>query len=100
LDAALKEYKTASKKLPLAYLYMGNVYFQQENFSEAEKSYLKAIRKTGTPQAYNNLAWLYYKTGKRLKDAEQLAAKAVVLSPATEEFKDTLDQLRKENRPQ
>jgi tetratricopeptide (TPR) repeat protein len=94
LDAALKEYKAASKRLPLAKLYMGNVYFQQKNLPQAEKSYREAIKKTQAAEAYNNLAWLYYTTNTRLDEAEQLAARAVELSPDTEEFKNTLAQIR------
>ncbi|MEK7788951.1 MAG: tetratricopeptide repeat protein, partial [Planctomycetota bacterium] len=39
IDNALKEYRLASKKLPLAYLYMGNIYFQKNDFDEAESAY-------------------------------------------------------------
>jgi tetratricopeptide (TPR) repeat protein len=94
LDAALKEYKAASNRLPLAYLYTGNVYFQQNNLPQAEKSYRQAIKKTQTAQAYNNLAWLYYTTDTRLEVAEQLAGKAVDLSPDSEDFKDTLRKIQ------
>jgi tetratricopeptide (TPR) repeat protein len=94
LDAALKEYREASKNLPLAHLYMGNVYFQQKEYRAAERSYRKAIRKTGAAEAYNNLAWLYYTTGRDLTRAEGLARKAVELSPDSEDFKDTLDKVR------
>jgi tetratricopeptide (TPR) repeat protein len=94
LDAALKEYKTASKNLPVAYLYAGNVYFQEKNYEAAEKSYEKAIAKSGAAQAYNNLAWLYYTTGTNLPRAEGLAQKAVELSPDSEDFRDTLQKIR------
>lgn len=94
LDPALKEYKAATKKNGLAYLYMGNVYFAQKDFSQAESSYRKAMKKTGSPEAYNNLAWLYYTEGRRIDEAEQLAAKAVELSPESEAFKDTLQNIR------
>jgi tetratricopeptide (TPR) repeat protein len=93
LNAALKEYETASRKAPLAYLYMGNVYFLQKDYGEAEKSYRKAIKKTGAPEAYNNLAWLYYTTDTRLKEAEDLARKAVELSPDSADYKDTLEKI-------
>jgi len=97
LDAALKEYKAAAGKKAIAYLYTGNVYFQQDAFGNAEKSYRKAIEKTGSPEAYNNLAWLYYTKGVKIEEAEELAAKAVSLSPDSEGFRDTLDKIR-ENR--
>jgi tetratricopeptide (TPR) repeat protein len=94
LDAALKEYRTAAQKAPIAYLYEGNVYFRQNAFDDAEGSYEKAIKETNSPEAYNNLAWLYYTRGVKLDEAEQLAARAVELSPASEGFRDTLDRIR------
>ncbi len=94
MDAALKEYKAAAKKLPLANLYTGNIYFQQNRTNEAEKAYKKAIKKTESPEAYNNLAWLYYTTGTNLDEAEQLALKAVERAPESEAFKDTLQEIR------
>ncbi len=81
LDNAIKEYRLASKKLPLAYLYLGNVHFLKKEWAEAEKYYKEAIQKD--PQnadAYNNLAWLYYTKGENLKEAEDLASK----SPGTQ----------------
>ncbi len=94
LDAALKEYKTAARKMPLAYLYTGNIYFRQGVLADAEKSYKKAIEKTHSPEAYNNLAWLYYTSGTKKDEAEHLAARAVELSPASDAFRDTLKRIR------
>lgn len=94
LDAALKEYKAAAKKMPLAYLYTGNVYFRQKRFEDAKDAYGKAIKKTESPEAYNNLAWLYYTTGDDMAEAERLAAKAVELSPDSATFRDTLQKIR------
>ena len=93
LDAALKEYETASKKLPIAYLYIGNIYFQKNDFKNAEKNFKKAIKKTEDPEAYNNLAWLYYTMNKNLEKAEKLARKAVELSPQSHDFADTLNKI-------
>jgi tetratricopeptide (TPR) repeat protein len=92
-DAALKEYKEASGNLPLAYLYMGNVYFQMKDYPHAEKYYKKAINKTQSADAYNNLAWLLYTNNERLDEAEALALKAVELSPHNEGFADTLRKI-------
>lgn len=93
LDAALKEYETASKKLPIAYLYIGNIYFQKNDFNNAENNFKKAIKKTEDPMAYNNLAWLYYTMNKNLEEAEKLARKAVELSPQSQDFTDTLNKV-------
>jgi tetratricopeptide (TPR) repeat protein len=94
LDAAMKEYTAASKTLPIAFLYMGNIYFTQKEYQKAEKAYWKAIRKLDSPEAYNNLAWLLYITDSKLDKAEKLAAKAVELSPQSDDFKDTLEKIR------
>lgn len=96
VDNALKEYKLASKKLPLAYLYMGNIYFQKNDFDEAESAYRKAIKKDSqNADAHNNLAWLYYTKKENLSEAEELALKAIELNPAKKEiYQDTLDKIR------
>jgi len=98
LDAALKEYGAAAKAMPLAYLYVGNVYFQKKSFPDAEKAYRKAIDKTNSAEARNNLAWLYYTTGSNMDEAETLARKAVELIPESEEFKDTLRKIEDARR--
>src|SRR4030043_1261892 len=95
-DNALKEYKTASKKLPRAYLYMGNVYFQKKEYDEAEVHYKKAIKKDPeNADAYNNLAWLYYTKREKLDEAEKLALKAIELNPSKKDtYGDTLEKIR------
>lgn len=98
LDNALKEYLLASKKLPLAYLYLGNIYFLKKEWVEAEKSYKEAIQQDPwNADAYNNLAWLYYTRGENLKEAEHLAQKALKLDPSKEKvYGDTLEKIRGE----
>ena len=98
LDAALKEYRAAAKAMPLAYLYMGNVYFQQNSFPDAEKAYRKAIDKANSAEARNNLAWLYYTTGSHMDEAETLARQAVDLNPDSKEFRDTLAKIEESRR--
>ena len=96
IDNALKEDRLASKKLPLAYLYMGNIYFQKNDFDEAESAYKKAIEKEpSNSDAYNNLAWLYYTKKENLNEAEELALKAIELNPSKKEiYQDTLEKIR------
>ncbi|MFN3479948.1 MAG: tetratricopeptide repeat protein [Thermodesulfovibrionales bacterium] len=95
-EAAIKEYETASKKNPLAYLYLGNVYFEIKDYERAEAYYKKTIEEN--PQnsdAYNNLAWLYYITGKNLEEAERLVLKAIELNPSKSPiYEDTLQKIR------
>ena len=96
IDNALKEFKLASKNLPLAYLYIGNIYFQKNDFDEAESAYRKAIKKDSqNADAHNNLAWLYYTKKENLTEAEELALKAIELNPSKKElYQDTLDKIR------
>ena len=95
-DNALKEYNEASKKLPLAYLYMGNVYFQKKGYEEAEVHYKKAIKKDPeNADAYNNLAWLYYTKREKLDEAERLVLKAIEINPSKKEiYMDTLEKIK------
>ena len=96
IDNALREYRLASKKHPLAYLYMGNIYFQKNDFDEAESAYRKAIKKDSqNADAHNNLAWLYYTKKENLDEAEELALKAIELNPSKKEiYQDTLVKIR------
>jgi len=96
LDNALKEYKEASKKLPLAYLYTGNVYYQKKEYDKAEFYYKEAIEKDpANSDAYNNLAWLYFIKRENLDEAERLALKAIELNPSKKEiYTDTLDKIK------
>lgn len=101
LDNALKEYKAASKKLPIAYLYIGNIYFQKNEYVEAECYYKKAIKKeTENADAYNNLAWLYFIERKNLDEAERLVLKAIELNPVKKNiYQDTLEKIRELKKP-
>ncbi len=96
LDNALKEYEEASKRLAVAFLYMGNIHFQKNEFDKAESYYKKAIKKD--PQnadAYNNLAWLYYTKKENLDEAESLVLKALELNPSKKDiYHDTLEKIK------
>ncbi len=96
LENALKEYKTASAKLPVGYLYMGNVFLQKNEYGEAEFYYKKAIGKDpGNADAYNNLAWLHYLRKDHLDEAESLALKAIEINPSKKDiYQDTLERIR------
>lgn len=96
LDNALKEYKVASKKLPAAYNYIGNIYFLKDELDMAELYYKKSINKNPkNADAYNNLAWLYFIEKKNLDEAEVLSLKAIDLNPAKKDiYQDTLEKIR------
>jgi tetratricopeptide (TPR) repeat protein len=100
LDHAIREYKLASKKLPVAYLYLGNAHFQKNELEKAEAYYKKSIKKE--PQnadAHNNLAWLYYTKRENLDEGERLALKAIELNPSKEPiYRDTLEKIRELRR--
>ncbi|MCC6346005.1 MAG: tetratricopeptide repeat protein [Nitrospirales bacterium] len=94
-ESAFAEYRKAAKRLPGAYLYMGNIHFRADRTDEAEECYRKALRADpGMSDAYNNLAWLYYTKGRNLDEAESLAHKALELSPSNENYRDTLTRIR------
>lgn len=96
-DSAIKEYEKASRKLPEAYFYLGNAYFQKNELKQAEAFYKKAIEyNEHNADAYNNLAWLYYVKKEKLEEAEHLALKAIELNPRREDiYRDTLYKIRK-----
>lgn len=95
-ESALKEYLIASKKLPVAYIYIGNVHFIKKEYREAESSYRKAIRKDPmNADAYNNLAWLYYIKEENLDEAERLAMRAIELNPSKKDiYQDTFGKIK------
>jgi tetratricopeptide (TPR) repeat protein len=94
-DLAIKEYEFASRRLPIAYLYMANSYFQKNDPDEAEFLYRKVIREhPEMADAYNNLAWLLYAGQKNLGEAKALVLKAIVLKPESKAvYLDTLEKI-------
>ena len=96
-EGAIREYKAASEDIPEAYYYLGNIYFTRGEYKSAEKNYKIAIRKLpNNPRAYNNQAWLYLTQGRKLKEAESLASRAVELAPQEKSgpYRDTLDKIK------
>ncbi len=96
-DTALaeQEYRKAAGKVPLAYVYLGNIYFEQGKLKDAEKFYRLALDKDpGLADAYNNLAWLYYTRGDNIEEARALAEKAVALDPSRDAYRDTLEKIK------
>jgi tetratricopeptide (TPR) repeat protein len=93
-EGAVGEYKKAAKDLPIAYLYLGNIYYEKGEYSLAEGYYRKVIRKKpDVADAYNNLAWMFYRTGTNLKEAEALSQKALELDPSNDTYKDTFNAI-------
>ncbi|NOY39636.1 MAG: tetratricopeptide repeat protein [Nitrospirae bacterium] len=97
-DEAISEYKKASETLPVAYFYMGNASFLKGDFKGAEGFYRKAIREDpANADAMNNLAWLYYKLGENLDEAEALVKRAIEIRPErTDMYRDTLMKIEEE----
>jgi tetratricopeptide (TPR) repeat protein len=99
--SAIAEYKTASKELPEAYLYLGNICYSKGAYAESEKYYREAIRKKpDLSDAYNNLAWLLYIRRMDFGEALALARKAVELKPSNEQYADTLRQIEEASKRQ
>jgi tetratricopeptide (TPR) repeat protein len=95
-DNAIKEYNLAAKKLPGAFLHLGNAHFQKKEWKKAEDYYRLAIEKEpDNADAHNNLAWLYYTRREKLDEAETLARKALQLNPGKGDiYRDTLEKIR------
>jgi tetratricopeptide (TPR) repeat protein len=95
-DSAIKEYELAAKELPIANLYLGNAHFHKKDFDKAEKYYKLTIEKEPeNADAYNNLAWLYYRKQENLDQAESLALKAMEMNPSKSDiYSDTLEKIR------
>ncbi len=100
-DPAIAEYRLAAKKLPIAYLYLGNAHFQKNELVKAEEYYKKAIKKDPkNADAHNNLAWLYYTKREKLDEAENLVLRAIELNPSKDNiYRDTLEKIRQMKRP-
>jgi len=100
LDQAIKEYRLAAKRLPIAFLYLGNAHFLKNQWKEAEGYYRSAIKNDPkNADAYNNLAWLYYTKNENLDEAEALAQKALELDPSKDSiYRDTLEKVREKKR--
>ena len=100
-DSAIKQYRLATRKLPVAYLYLGNTHFQKNELHEAEEFYKEAIKRDAyNADAYNNLAWFYYVKGTNLDEAERLAKKALELNPSKKNiYDDTLEKIRGIEKP-
>ncbi|MCC6502814.1 MAG: tetratricopeptide repeat protein [Deltaproteobacteria bacterium] len=78
-ELALREYEGAlaiDKKEPGARFAMGNVRLKMKDYSRAEEEFLKSIDESPSPDAYNNLSWVYMEQG-RVEDARKFAVKAV-----------------------
>lgn len=97
LELARKQYgKAADHGIPEAFLFMGNVAYQEKKYQEAETHYLEAIRKMPEdPRAYNNLAWVYYRQNRNPEKAEKLARTALKLASPDDlsDYQDTLEKI-------
>jgi Tfp pilus assembly protein PilF len=95
-DNALREYEKASGKLPVGFLYMGNVYFGKQEYAKAEEYYRKAMKKDpSNADVCNNLAWLLLVKKEDLPEAQRLALKALQMNPGKKDiYEDTLEKIR------
>ena len=96
LDNALKEYHTASKKLPLAYLYIGNIHFQKDELEKRNPTIRKRSKKTRkTPMPIITLHGFTIQKEENLDEAERLVVKAIELNPSKRDiYEDTLKKIR------
>lgn len=96
LEAAINEYKKALPDLPVAFLYIGNIFFSKGEYNLAEEYYKKAINNDPfNADAYNNLAWLYYLKRENLDEAELLVVRAIKLNEKNKDiYIDTLIKIK------
>jgi len=100
IEEAIKHFKEASKYDARGFLFLGNLYFKQNQFDDAEVNFKKAIKKDNKlADAYNNLAWLYLTKNTNLDEAEELVKKALELEKKNKEkiiyYQNTLDKIKK-----
>ncbi|MCX7724996.1 MAG: tetratricopeptide repeat protein [Thermodesulfovibrio sp.] len=98
IEEAIKHYKEASKSDARGFLFLGNLYLNQEKYEYAEECYKKAIKKDDKlADAYNNLAWLYWMKAKNLEEAERMVKKAIEIERNNPDkiiiYQDTLEKI-------
>lgn len=73
------------------YSELGYIYSLQDNFTEAEQNFLKAIElNPDDAYALNNLAWLYCENGVKIDEAIAYAERACSIEESKDSFLDTL----------
>jgi len=80
---AIKTYKTSIQLYPLRddlHVKLGNLYFSEKKYGQAEDEYRQAVKKNPSVENYYSLAHAYLGSDK-LKDAENLFKKVIQLSP-------------------
>ncbi len=97
-DLAIREYRRAAEadarwSLPLVNL--GNVHASRQQWEEARKSYLKALRRDrGDTDAMNNLAWVFLQEGDT-DSALRWAWSASAKCPDRPEYLETLAEIHR-----
>lgn len=97
-DLARRAYRRALAKKPdlvVARVNLGNLEAAAERWSAAERSYRRALRDApDDPHALNNLAWVLYRRGGNLDEAERLARRALTTAGASDTtFSNTLEAI-------
>ena len=95
-DLAIREYDRAAKLEPQwarPLINRGNVLAEQDEWRQAEKSYLQALRREpDNDEAMNNLAWVLLQAEKA-GDALGWAEKAATANPLEPAYLDTLAEI-------
>lgn len=97
-DLAAREYKKALKKnrhFAVAHVNLGNLAAASGRWDEAERRYRAALKMNpDDADAMNNLATALLQRGKRLDEAEALAARAVATGGRDSLYRATLAEVR------
>lgn len=97
-DLARREYRRALRLdagLAIARINLGNLDAAEERWSTAEKHYRRALKDAPEdPHALNNLAWVLYRQGRDLDQAEAFARRALsIAGHADTAFTNTLEAI-------
>jgi tetratricopeptide (TPR) repeat protein len=97
-ELARRAYRRALSKKPdfvVARVNLGNLDAAAERWNAAERSYRRALRDApDDAHALNNLAWVLYRRGGDLDEAERLSRRALTMAGASDTtFTRTLDAI-------
>jgi len=74
-------------------LVIARIFLDRNDLRQAEKRYIELLEQEDNAEALNNLAWIYYAEGIKLKEARAYSEKALYISPDSAEYMDTLGMI-------
>jgi Flp pilus assembly protein TadD len=104
VELARRSYRRALSRRPdlvIARVNLGNLEAAAGRWKQAESTYRRALRDApDDPHALNNLAWVIYRRGGNLEEAERLSRRALAAAPAADTaFANTLEAILQAKAP-